>query len=206
MITIKLDDLEITTDSSHVATDYDVYEKVTNNLICSKHDCSGVEKNTIAFDYAVDLHTEYYVTIRVLLDTGWSEKTSHPLMITKDDNLVSFATRPVRVERVYKITTDCSDVNNHEITNFTITIPEFKSDGKAEHTYTTWIISDIDKKVVMMKSKDGDNLNSLHVTNDMVRLKENQVYRISAMVHSSTGDNSEMNSLTIKTKGLKHDI
>jgi len=203
MITIDLDDLEITTDSSHVATEYEVYEKTTNKLICSKENCTGIEKRVMVFYDAININLEYYVTIRVLLDTGWSDKTSHPLTVVSDESLITFKKRPVEIERIERVTTNCSDINNHDTSDFTISIPDFKSDRKADHICTTWVITDVDNRVKMLRHKDEENLTSLRVTRDMVRLKENQVYRIKAMVYSSSGDTSEMTSLTIKTKGIK---
>lgn len=89
--------------------------------------------------------------------------------------------------------------SNHEAILFTIFANGFSVNSNASHSATTWFIEDVNENIIWSSLKDTINLTQIEFKSMMLR--NNNVYRIRAMFHSSSGDVSNIASYTVLVGG-----
>jgi len=197
MVVIRITDLDLPVGVTHNATDWQIATDplFSNVILQSMND--EVNLTSIIFNEILDPDDKYYARARSLLSTGWTIWGNLDVFIvddvyTTDDNLdmPGVITPPV-------ITTD-SDVKNHIPTLFNISVTGFSTTGTGSHVATSYFITDLyDNHLWSTLNseiyKDG-------VLIDEVVLKDGGVYKIKAMLHSSSGDVSQMVTRVINVK------
>lgn len=195
MVVARLFNLQLEAGVTHIATDYQIAtDLLFNNIVLSSiHDTVNLQ--TKIFNESLDPTIPYYLRTRALLSTGYTYYSNISKFTPKDVDRIEFDTDMPSVLGIPRITTTGS-FNAHPITMFSINVEGFTSVGTATHEFTTYIIEDLDGMILWKREKSLD-LTSIDV-NDIV-LKANTVYRMSAIFHASSGDVSQVSTVTFKT-------
>lgn len=170
-----------------------------SNIVLSSYN-DEVNKMGILFKDDLDPNKTYYGRCRVLLkDEGWVNYNNldevrvnlHGYM-NQNEDLPSKISIPL-------LSTD--SVNEyHANTLFTIKSDGYSVVGTARHTYTNYWITDLDTKEIVW-SKMGRELEKKSTVLNDILLQDNKVYNINACFMSSTGDSSQVASMTIRVGG-----
>lgn len=196
---IKMEDgTELSPDNNTriIAMDWQVAdgENFRNIVIESLND--KVNLSTIVFTDILDPNTRWFARARALIkDSGWTVWGNLDVMNYQQqlDTIVSDS-MPSRVST--PVLTTNSQVDNHDATLFVITATGFSVIGNSTHVATSWFIEDIDNKLVWSSLYNTINKNNIEFR-EMV-LKNDSVYRIRAMFHSSSNDVSSIACYTIR--------
>jgi len=193
MFVMVVSDLDLGPDVQHKSTDWQIaLDPLFKNVILESLNDSE-NKLIKIFNEPADPRKKYYGRSRILLSTGYTEWSNIDVFYAEDvDELDALADIPSRASS-YVLTTD-SDVNNHVPTLFTMSIPQPSIDGTATHVATNWFIENMNGDIIWKKLKSDNKLSIL--VDDLI-LKPNQVYRLRASVVLSSGDVSNVTSITI---------
>lgn len=199
MVVIRITDLDLPTEVSHIATDWQVATDMLFSNIILESDEDRHNLTAIIFNESLNPDIKYYARARTLLSTGYTIWGNLDAFIPKDvyetdDNsdIPSVVTPPV-------IITDGIDTN-HIPTMFNIMVNGFASVGNSTHVATTYIIENLAGDVLWINDRDYINLNKLLV--DEVILPKGDVYIIKVMFHSSSGDCSQHASKIIHVSDI----
>ena len=195
-IILRLNSVVLGTDVTHEHTDWEVAEDegFTNIKFQSLNDT----ENKLLKVFIGELEDKkYYARARMLLSTGYTTWTE-----VKDFEVTSGVEPPIGTILpvtigMPTISTD-SDRENHALENFTITVtnPPIIGDG-VTYTSTTYVIEDINGKVIF--AQPNDTVNRDRLTVDSVKLEPLSIYRIMAYKVTSSNDLTPIATMTIKT-------
>jgi len=189
MIISRITDLDLPTGVTHVATDWQIADDLlfSNVVVESNYDQTNL--TYIVFPDKLDPEVKYYGRARVLLSTGYTEWGNIDVFIPKDINNIAVDYDFPSLVSLPVVSTD-SDLNNHKPTMFTITASGYGVIGTGTHTATTWLVTDINDNIVWSSIYDINNIDTIHFTKRI--LKENEIYKIKVMFHSSSNDTSQL--------------
>ena len=189
MVISRITDLDLPTGVTHIATDWQIASDLlfSNIVIESNYDQTNL--TYIVFPDKLDPTVKYYGRARVLLSTGYTEWGNINVFIPKDINDIAVDHDFPSIVSLPVITTD-SVITNHKPTMFTISASGYGVVGTGTHTATTWIVTDINDNIVWSSIHDINNIDSIAFTKKI--LKENEIYKIKVMFHSSSNDTSQI--------------
>ena len=189
MIISRITDLDLPTGVTHLATDWQIASDLlfSNIVVESIYDQNNLTH--IMFPDKLDTGIKYYGRARVLLNTGYTEWGNINVFIPKDIDDIAIDHDFPSIVSLPVITTD-SDITNHKPTMFTITASGYGVIGTGTHTATTWIITDINDEIVWSSIHDINNIDTIFFSKKI--LKENEIYKIKVMFHSSSNDTSQI--------------
>ncbi len=151
----------------------------------------------IIFTKTLDPTVTYYARANVLLNTGY-RGWSNIDMVTPDEvndiQLDLDMPSPLTLPTLFTN----SDVNNHIQTMFTITVGNFGVVGTAKHSATTYAIERIDNGELVWYRPYETVYKEQIVLTDKI-LQPGRGYRIRAVMHSTSGDSSQIATRTIVT-------
>lgn len=181
---------------THIATDFQLSDDLRFNNITAESIKNEKFLTHILFPNTLDLSKTYYARARLLLSTGYTIWSSIDVFLVDDvididrvDNLPANISIP--------LITTTSDKNNHKPTLFSIIASEYSVDGNAPLDSTTYIIEDIDNKVVWSSVEDKINLTHINITPDIITLKDRCLYIIKVQYTSKSNDKSQIASKII---------
>ena len=197
MVVIRITDLDLPEGVVHTATDWQIAtDPLFSNIILESNN-DEVNLTSIIFDEILDPDDKYYARARSLLNTGWTIWGNLDVFIvedvyTTDDNLdmPGVITPPT-------IITD-SDVTDHIPTLFKISVSGFSTTGTGYHVATSYFITDLFDNHLWSTLNSEVSRNSIVI--DEIVLKPGNVYKIKAMLHSSSGDVSQLATRVINVK------
>lgn len=144
----------------------------------------------------------YYGRVQVVTNKGAHEWSNLDSWIHKAfENADTLTDLPSRISSP-DVTTD-SPAKEHLPTGFHILCKEFGALGEAVHVATSYWIEDLKGKVIWKRLRDEIQKNRVLVDN--VILKSGAVYRVKAVFHSSSGNDSQISTKTIFVDGRSSD-
>lgn len=153
-------------------------------------------KDMIIFNEVLDTNIKWYGRARLLLSTGHTVWGNIEVFNSVNvDDAVVVKDMPSRLA-VPLVSTN-SNQNFHDLTLFTISAEGYTSIGNAALESVTYIIEDVQGNAIWSSIKNSVYKDGI-VVKDII-LKSNMIYRIKAMFHSSSGDNSPLGVYTIRT-------
>jgi len=198
MVTVRLSELDIDVDVTHISTDYQVATDrlfSIDSIVCESID-DTVNKTFITFNEVLDPTIKYYGRARVRLSTGCAIWGDVSMFIPKDINDVELdGDLPTRVG-IPQIASS-SSFEAHTTTLFTLYATGFGVIGNAGHTMTSWIIEDVNGNIVW--SSVNDYLNKTKISINSILLKENNIYRFKVIFHTTSNDASQIATKTVRT-------
>lgn len=189
MVISRITDLDLPTGVTHIATDWQVSDDLLFSNIVLESNYDQTNLTYIVFPDKLDPEIKYYGRARVLLSTGYTEWGNINVFLPKDINDIAVDHDFPSLVSLPVITTD-SVFTNHKPTMFTISAGGYGVIGTGTHTATTWIITDIYDNIVWSSVYDINNIDTIKFTKKV--LKENEIYKIKVMFHSSSNDSSQM--------------
>ena len=189
MIISRITDLDLPAGVTHVATDWQIADDLLFSNIVVESNYDKTNLTYIVFPDKLDPEVKYYGRARVLLSTGYTEWGNIDVFIPKDINEITVDYDFPSLVSLPVISTD-SDLNNHKPTMFTITASNYGVVGTGTHTATTWLVTDINDNIVWSSIYDINNIDTIDFTKRI--LKENEIYKIKVMFHSSSNDTSQI--------------
>lgn len=199
-VVVRLHNILLPDNVTHIATDYEVAtDLLFNNIILSS--IADSDNLTVKiFNDVLDPTIAYYSRTRCLLSTGYTYYSNVSKFTPKDVDRIEFDVDMPTILGIPSIVTSGS-LTQHPVTMFNIAVSGFTAVGTATHEFTTYIIETLDGSVIWKKEKSS-NLTSIDV-NDLV-LKANTVFRLNVIFHASSGDVSQVGTVTFKTGINKH--
>jgi len=194
MIISRITELDLPSTVTHIATDWQIATDLLFNDVILESIEDHDNLTHIVFPDQLDPEVKYYGRARVLLSTGYTEWGNIHVFVAKDINDIAQDYDYPSLVSVPRITTD-SNYSNHIPTMFTIYADGFSVIGTGIHTATSWFITDNDDNIIWSSLMDTNNLNSIIFGKQI--LKENSVYRINAVFHTSSDDSSPVATKTI---------
>ena len=189
MIISRITDLDLPTGVTHIATDWQIADDLLFSNIVVESNYDKTNLTYIVFPDKLDPEIKYYGRARVLLSTGYTEWGNIDVFIPKDINNIAVDYDFPSLVSLPVINTD-SDLNNHTPTMFTITASGYGVIGTGTHAATTWLVTDINDNIVWSSIYDINNIDTIDFTKRV--LKENEIYKIKVMFHSSSNDTSQI--------------
>jgi len=167
-----------------------------NNKILTKYQDSFYKEHCF-FKDELDPDTIYYGRVRSLLDPIGYTKWSTIEVFQPRDGVV-----PLRKDIAPNIISNPiistnGDYKNHIPTMFEVYANGFGTNNQDTHKSTSWVITRLDGTVIWISDYDEVNLTKLVITPNVLVLGNNEIYRISAIFHSSGLDSSIKSTLTI---------
>ena len=199
---IKLEDgteLSPNNNSRILAMDWQVSENMNfkDPILKSENDTKNL--SSIIFTDILDPNTKWYARARALIkDSGWTVWGNLDVM-NYEQATDSFNANIVPTRVSTPILTTSSNVDSHDATLFTIFARGFSVIGNATHSATSWFIEDLNGNIVWSSLEDP--VNKTQISFNSMILKNNNIYRIRAMFHSSGNGTSSIASLTVKVGG-----
>ncbi len=151
-----------------------------------------VNKSNIQFDIELELGVKYYARCRVIYNKGFSNYSNINVFIAKDLNEIEldlFA--PTKISR--PTITILPDIVEKPISLLEFNGGDFISKYGIAQESATWILEDMNGKVVWDRIYDSTNLNSIKLP---ISLKENSAYRLFV---SYRGKNNNESQFAVKT-------
>jgi len=193
---IRIKELALRDDVDHLATDWEISTTLAFNNIVASSMADTVNKTSITFNMPFNPNIKYFARARALLTTGYTTFGNLDVFIPEQVNDIGNSDDlPTRVS-IPLLETD-SDVSEHDITLFNIKVSGFSVIGTADHSATTWLIEDINGLPIW--SRVSEEIDKKNILVDDVILKNDTLYRIKVMFHTSSGDTSQVVTKTIKT-------
>lgn len=202
--TLKLNNIDRASNLDWIYTNWELgtarnYEP--SSLVATSYR-DAINKHSIAFHVDLIPGKRYYARAQVVTNKGAHEWSNLKSWIHKAHEDVEVLTDlPSRISSPH-ITTD-SNFKDHLPTGFYILCKDFGSLGEAVHVATSYWIETLKGKVVWKRLRDEINKNKILVDN--VILKHNTVYRIKAVFHSSSNNDSQVSTKTIYVSGKSTD-
>lgn len=196
MVILRILDLPLEDGVTHEATDWQVSDQPSfaTKTLESLGDTRNI--NTIIFNEVLDPNIKWCARARARLSTGYTIWGNLDIFLPENDNVIDASEDlPSRVS-IPQISTN-SDPKDHDVSMFTISANGFETLGNGTLSATTWIIEDINGKVVWSSVYNTTDKTTIDITN--LILKSNMVYRIKVMFHSTSQDASPFGCLIIKT-------
>ena len=165
-----------------------------NIVLRSENDTKNL--SSMVFTDILDPNIKWHARARALIkDSGWTVWGNLDIMnYEQAEDVITSSSIPSRVGTPILSTSSVQD--NHDATLFSIFATGFTVVGNSTHAATSWFIEDINSKLIW--SDLGDTINKNKVDFRSMILKNNSIYRIRAMFHSSSGDVSSIASYTIR--------
>ena len=178
------------------AMDWQVAEDETFRKIVLRSENDTKNLSSIVFTDILDPNIKWHARARALVkDSGWTVWGNLDVLdYQQAEDIINSETIPTRISS--PIISTSSDPDNHDASLFTIFVKGFGVIGNSEHTATSWFIEDINGRLIWSDLKDTINKNKIEFKNMVLR--NNNIYRIRAMYHSSSGDVSSISSYTIR--------
>lgn len=201
MVVIRVGNLELGPGVTHLATDYEVATDLQFNNLIINIKGETVNLTTIILDNILDPGIFYYCRTKCLLSTGYTYYSNihkfQPLDVRRVDFDVDMPSA-LGVPRILS-----NSINElHQPTLFTLSAGGFTAVGNGKLESTTWLIEDLDGNVIWERVRDENNTFNIDVYD--IILKNNTVYRIRAIFHSTSGDSSQVGTTTIRTGNNKY--
>lgn len=178
------------------AMDWQVAEDETfrNIVLRSENDTRNL--SSIVFTDILDPNTKWHARARALIkDSGWTVWGNLDVLnYQQSEEVINSETIPSRISA--PVITTSSNPDNHEATLFSIFANGFDVVGNSVHESTSWFIEDIDGRLIWSDVKDTINKKKIDFKNMVLR--NNTIYRIRAMFHSSSGDSSTISCYTVR--------
>ena len=153
---------------------------------------NAVNKLNIQFDIDLELGVKYFARCRVIYNKGFSNYSNINVFIAKDLNEIELDVfAPTKVSR--PTITILPDIDDKPISLLEFRGGAFTTKYNIEQESASWILEDIDGKVVWDRINDSVNLNSIKLP---IALKENSAYRL---LVSYRGKNNNESQFAIKT-------
>ena len=196
MVVLRILEVDLTPGIEHIATSWELATDLQfKNIVCESHD-DKENKNIITFDEVLDPSIKYYGRAKLLLSSGYTIDSNIDIFVPKNINDIELdKDLPTIVQPPMVRTT--SNRNNHSISGFDIIVSGYSVSSTAKHIATTYIIDDIDGNIILDTKPDVNNLNSLHIP--YILLEPGKIYRVRALLHSSSNDISTTGTYTIVT-------
>lgn len=198
MVILQIKELQLDDQTQHLKTDWQVSRTRAFNDIVLESIADSVNLRSIFFNTTLDPNVKYYARARALLSTGytyWGDLNI--FQPTAINDLADIDDLPTRIAAPSLVTN--SDQESHTCTLFTIAATGYSAITTADHKATSWFIEDINGELVWKREHDDVNKTSVTVTD--ILLVPDQVYRIKAIFHATTGDSSQLSAYTIKIAG-----
>ena len=193
---IRLTELDITPDILHISTDYQVAtDKLFGNIVATATD-DHENLTEKVFNIELDPSIKYYARARVRLSTGYTAWGNVDLFTPDNINDIAIDLDLPTLVGIPRITLDDAN-DNFPLSLFNINVSGFVVNSTAKHTATTYIIETVDGDLVWSSHYNEYERDSIFVDN--VILKKDAIYRIKAMFHVSSGDVSQISTVTVKT-------
>lgn len=178
------------------AMDWQVAEDETfrNIVLRSENDTRNL--SSIVFTDILDPNTKWHARARALIkDSGWTVWGNLDVLnYQQSEEVINSETIPSRISA--PVITTSSNPDNHEATLFSIFANGFDVVGNSVHESTSWFIEDINGRLIWSDVKDTINKKKVDFKNMVLR--NNTIYRIRAMFHSSSGDSSTISCYTVR--------
>lgn len=159
-------------------------------------------KHSIFLEATLTPGKRYYGRVQVVTNKGAHEWSNLRSWVHKAyENADTLTDLPSRISSP-DVTTD-SNAKEHLPTGFHILCKEFGALGEAVHVATSYWIETLKGKVIWKRLRDEIQKNRVLVDN--VILKSDTVYRVKAVFHSSSGNDSQVSTKTIYVDGKSSD-
>lgn len=196
---IKLEDGTELSPNNNVriqAMDWQVADDETFRNIVLRSDNDTTNLSSIVFTDILDPNVKWFARARALIkDSGWTVWGNLDVLnYQQSEDIINSDTIPSRISA--PIITTSSNPDNHEATLFSIFADGFDVIGNSVHDSTSWFIEDIDGRLIWADVKDTINKKKVDFRNMVLR--NNTIYRIRAMFHSSSGDSSSISCYTVR--------
>ena len=201
MVVIRIGNLELGPGVTHLATDYEVATDLQFNNLIINIKADTVNLTTKVIDTILDPGIDYYCRTKCLLSTGYNYYSNIDKFRPLDIKRVDFDVDMPSALGIPRIISSSSN-ESHQPTLFTLLAQGFTTVGNATLESTTWLIEDIEGNVVWERVRDENNKTSIDI-NDII-LKNDTVYRIRSIFHSTSGDSSQVGTTTIRTGNNKY--
>lgn len=196
MIILRLLNPHVSKNVKHEATQWQIASDISfRNLIVD----TGPDKNmktSISFNMTLDPNSVWYARARMFLSTGATVWGNVNIFTPHTQDLLDLTNdlpSKISVPQVYT----SSNQKSHDVSAFTIHATGFEVVGDATHVSTSWIIEDINSKVIWSSLYNTICKNSIDIAS--IILKPNSVFRLKVMFHSSSNDTSPIGCYTIRT-------
>lgn len=192
--------------SDLIAMDWEVSDTMNFSNVVLRSVQNKTNLRSIVFNKNLDPNKKWYGRARALLSTGYTEwgnldvfVVDNTVLLTDNQDLPSNISIPLIKTRnsVGNLLAD-----THDTTLFDIVVSGFSVVGNAKLKSVSYWIEDIYSNVVWSSPYDEVHVEYINVSD--VILKQNSVYRIKAMFHSTSGDSSQIATYTIRTNGGGH--
>lgn len=151
-----------------------------------------VNKLSIQFDIDLEIGKKYYAKCRVVYNKGFSNDSNINIFIARDLNEIDLdIVAPTKISRpTIEI---LPDVKSKPLGMLTFKGGEFLSKFNVGHESSTYILEDINGKVIWSKPEDSTNLTEIKLP---IGLEPNSAYRL---LLAYTGKNHNTSQFAIKT-------
>lgn len=193
---IRITELDLHPDVMHISTDYQISTDELFGTILAESIDDRKHLTDIVFNIVLDPEIKYYARARVRLSTGYTAWGNVDMFTPENINDIALNLDLPTLVGIPIITLDEPN-DNFPLSLFNISVSGFAVNSSSKHVSTTYIIETIDGDLVWSSKFNEYYRDSIFVDN--ILLKKNEVYRIKAMFHTSSGDVSQLSTVTVKT-------
>lgn len=204
IITLKLNNIDRASNLDWLYTNWEVTtsKNFDPRTIVVKSYEDRVNKHAIYFEAKLVPGKRYYARAQVVTNKGAHEWSNLKTWVHKAYEDVEVLTDlPSRISSP-DVTTD-SNFKDHVPTGFHILCKEFGALGEAVHVATSYWIETLSGKVVWKRLRDEISKNKVLVDN--IVLRHNTAYRVKAVFHSSSNNDSQVSTKTIFVNARSND-
>ena len=198
MVNIKIKTLEVDSGVTIESILYEVSDdELFSNIVATSEPTGNI--TSVSYDIELDPTKKYYARARALLNPGGYTVWGNIVVFTPSDvvDIVLDNPAPSRISPPSIILE--YPVDKFQGTLFNIIVSGYSVLSEAKHESTTYWIENSYGDVIWMRERDTMNLNKVTVTD--IILKEDEIYRIKVIMHSTTSDISPVISETVLVRG-----
>ena len=197
MIKLKLQEIDISSGNSILSVSWEVATTKTFDAgsIVAKSEDDTVNKSQIIFNKELDVTKTYYARARAILAIGgYTPWGNVDIFIPKETDTIGLGIDSPTALSAPELFTS-SIVNNHVSTMFEIFIGNVVGIGDSQITEVTYFIETITSDVVWSRKVNTGNMASVMV--DDIILRNERIYRLRAIVKTSSNDLTPVVTKTI---------
>lgn len=186
---------------THDGTDWALYKKVGLNEedIVFKSPADTVNLTTIVVDVDLDPEITYYARARVIANKSIFDYSNVAIFKVPDYLEVTF-NKPIPSTVMNPVISLSHDFNNVPPTLFTINVSDMSTTSNSTYDSVSYIIETLDGELVYTDTYNKDDLKYKLI--DDVILKENNIYILKVIQHSSSNDSSDFSSTILRVASV----